>query len=259
MGIDVSKPLGVSGVSSNINVVQNSKSLNFANTGYSDTFQNRSLDRYTSEFAINKMISSNPKIQEILKKEGIPLELNIDGLAEVLKAHSTDTKNIALAVCDNLPFSLKNKVDNKSIEDASYLHDIGKVFIPKEILNKSDKLDEAETKIMHMHSELGFELLKMTDINKKTLNLVRNHHQNAKKTGYPWVDKNFNADIELQILSTADKYSALTEERSYKMAMSPKEALTIIYQDVKEEKIHPFVFRALTNYVNSPESAKVLS
>lgn len=69
--------------------------------------------------------------------------------------------------------------------DAAYLHDIGKVLIPVNILNKAGKLDERETEIMHKHSELGYELLKSTDIDKKTLNLIRNHHQNAKKTGYP--------------------------------------------------------------------------
>jgi HD-GYP domain-containing protein (c-di-GMP phosphodiesterase class II) len=50
--------------------------------------------------------------------------------------------------------------------------------------------------------------------------------------------------------STADKYSALIEKRSYKEALNPKEALTIIYQDVKEGKLHPFVFRALVDYAS---------
>ncbi|MFQ8626842.1 MAG: HD-GYP domain-containing protein [Candidatus Gastranaerophilaceae bacterium] len=106
---------------------------------------------------------------------------------------------------------------------------------PVNILNKAGKLDERETEIMHKHSELGYELLKSTDIDKKTLNLIRNHHQNAKKTGYPFVDNSFNADINLQILSIADKYSALTEKRSYKEPLDTKQALTIIYRDVQEE------------------------
>ena len=112
---------------------------------------------------------------------------------------------------------------------------------------------------MHTHSELSYELLKMTDLDEKTLKLIRNHHQNAKKTGYPWVGNDFNADLNLQIVSIADKYSALTETRPYKRSMTPKQALTIIYQDVKEEKLHPFVFRALVNYAKQNEPKTLVS
>ena len=110
---------------------------------------------------------------------------------------------------------------------------------------------------MHTHSELSYELLKNSGLNDKTLKLIRNHHQNAKRTGYPWVDQNFNADLNLQILSVADKYSALTEKRTYKEPMSPQQALTIIYQDVKEGKMHPFVFKALVNYTREPQAVNI--
>ena len=109
---------------------------------------------------------------------------------------------------------------------------------------------------MHKHSELGYEILKNTNLDKKTLNLIRNHHQNAKKSGYPFVSNDFRADLDLQILTMADKYSALTEKRAYKEAYTPKQALTIIYADVKDGKLHPFIFKALVNYV---ENIKVLN
>ena len=133
------------------------------------------------------------------------------------------------------------------------------VLIPKEILDKPAKLTPEETKIMHTHSELSYELLKTTDLDEKTLKLIRNHHQNAKKTGYPWVGKDFNADLNLQIVSIADKYSALTEPRPYKKSITPKQALTIIYQDVKDEKLHPFVFKALVNYAKQNETKTLVS
>ena len=112
---------------------------------------------------------------------------------------------------------------------------------------------------MQTHSEVSYELLKNSGLNNKTLSLIRHHHQNAKHTGYPWVNKDFNADINLQILSIADKYSALTENRIYKAPLTPKEALTIIYKDVKEGKLHPIVFKALVNYAKTttPEQVAV--
>lgn len=225
----------------------------FAGNTQEDTFQYTSLNRYVSENAIRQMIAANPKITDVLNTEQV--NLNMMELNKLLQGHASDTKNIAKGIIEKLPFSLKNHVDEKSVTDAAYLHDIGKVLIPPEILNKNGRLTPEETQVMHKHAELGYELLKTTDINPKTLNLIRNHHQNAKKSGYPFVGKDFRADINLQIVALADKFSALTEERVYKAALTPQQALTIIYKEVQEEKLNPLVFKALVNYVNSPEYA----
>jgi len=241
MGLEISRPLSVGGI--NPNIYKNAYVQSFGG----DTFEFTTNGRYTTEPAIRKMLASNPKIKNIVKNFNPEMNLNMTELRELLKGHATDTQNITAQIIENLPFSLKNKVDTKAIADAAYLHDLGKVLIPAEILNKAGRLDDKETEIMHRHSELSYELLKNTGINQKTLNLIRNHHQNAKRTGYPWVGNDFNADLNLQILSTADKYSALTETRTYKAPLTDKEALTIIYQDVKDGKLHPFVFKALVD------------
>lgn len=213
-----------------------------------DRFESTSPKRFTSEASLLRLINTNPKISTILSEMNAPVRLNMKELNELLDGHALDVQTVSAGIIENLPFSLKNKVDPKAISDAAYLHDLGKVLIPPEVLNKQGKLDDAETKIMHRHSELSYELLKNTNLDKKTLNLIRNHHQNAKRSGYPFVDNSFNADLNLQILSIADKYSALREKRVYKEPMSKKQALTIIYNDVKDGKLHPFVFNALVKY-----------
>lgn len=222
-----------------------------------DTFESKNPARYTSEYMINKLALDNKQLQAILKNSGIPYHLNMDGLNNLLKGHCTDTQNIAEGIVHNLPFALESKADLSAIKDAAYLHDIGKVFIPREILDKTEKLTPQETEIVHKHAELGYELLKNTGINPKTLLLIRNHHQDAKKSGYPVVDKNFIADLDLQILSIADKYSALTEERPYKKALSREQALTVIRSDVRSGKINPLVYNALVNYKNKTALAVV--
>lgn len=75
------------------------------------------------------------------------------------------------------------------------------------------------------------------------LDLVRYHH-GANGTSYV-------PDVNVQILSLADKYSALTEKRVYKEAFSPQKALTIIYGDVKKGDVHPFIFNALVQAVQT--------
>lgn len=245
MGLEISKTLSIGGIQPYINL-NRSKYINFGNS--TDSVEIISNERYTTEQAIRKMITQNPKIAKITKNFNPDLNLNMKDLEILLKKHATDTGKIANGIIDNLPYSLKIKADKKAVNDAAYLHDLGKVLIPPEILNKSSKLDVNETKIMHTHSELSYELLKNTGLNEKTLKLIRNHHQNQKKSGYPFVDNTFKADLNLQVLSIADKYSALTENRTYKNPINPQHALAIIYEDVKEGKLHPFVFKALVNY-----------
>lgn len=259
MGLEIPRALSVGAIQPNIYIGRNNYNIGFGNQLNADKFENNSIDRYTSENAINKMISANPQIKKIVKDFNPNLQLNIEGLNQLKNNHLKDVQNIAKGITDNLPFSLRNRVDEKAVEKAAYLHDLGKVLIPKEILDKPAKLTPEETKIMHTHSELGYELLKTTDLDEKTLKLIRNHHQNAKKTGYPWVGNDFNADLNLQIVSIADKYSALTEPRPYKKSITPKQALTIIYQDVKDEKLHPFVFKALVNYAKENEPQALVS
>ncbi|MEE3348644.1 MAG: HD domain-containing phosphohydrolase [Candidatus Gastranaerophilaceae bacterium] len=227
---------------------QDNRGIKFKNQY--DSFESTNPKRYTTEQSIRRLSENNHELQKILKSAGIEYRLNMEDLGKTLDGHCSDTVNIAEGIVRNLPFALETKADLNAIRDAAYLHDIGKVFIPTEILNKNGKLDENETEIVHKHAELGYELLKNTNINPKTLQLIRNHHQNAQKTGYPKVDKNFYADLDLQILSIADKYSALTEERPYKKPLTREQALTIIRPDVRKGKINPLVYNALVNYTD---------
>ena len=249
MGFEIKKPLGVGGINSNIAVSQNR--ISFGNAYATDTFQTSSVNRYLTEASIKHAIATNSNIKTILKEMGAPAKLNMKELNDLTTGHAKATQDIASGIIANLPKGLREHVNVKSVKDAAILHDVGKVLIPAEILNKAGKLDEKEQKIMHRHSELGYEILKNTDIDTRTLHLIKYHHQNSSHTGYPAVKQDFFADINLQILSASDKYSALTEERTYKAAMEPDKALAILYKDVKDGNLHPFVFKALYDYAKT--------
>ncbi len=254
MGIDVNPALLACGLNPNIRLLARPQSPNFGTGLANDRFESTNPARFTNEAVLTKLVNGNPRIGAILNEVNAPVRIDTEGLKVLLANHCTDVRTIADGIVNHLPFSLQTKVNKRALADASYLHDIGKCLIPPEVLNKNGRLNEFETKVMHKHSELGYEILKNTNIDKTTLELVRNHHQNAKRSGYPFVSKDFRADLNLQILTMADKYSALTEKRVYKDAITPKEALTIIYADVKEGKLHPFVFKALVNYASSQEA-----
>ncbi len=240
MGID----LKVSRISVNMPL----SGLGFKGKVQTDRFESTSVSRFTSENYIRSSIETNPKIKLILKEMHAPAKLNIKELQELNEGHAKDTQNVAAGIISNLPKGLRVHVDTKAVKDAAYLHDIGKVLIPAEVLNKKGSLSEAEKEIMHRHSELGYEILKNSGLDLKTLRLIKYHHQNPSHTGYPSVPSDFFADINLQILSAADKYSALTEPRVYKAPMDKNKALALIYRDVQKGNLHPFVFKALKDY-----------
>lgn len=221
----------------------------FGQTQGVDSFKNNSVERLCNEFEIKKMIMQNPEVKKILTSNKMPVRLNMVELRDLMDNHSKDTMNIAVGIAANLPEALKQRVNMKDLKDGAMLHDFGKVLIPPQILNKNGPLTVEEHKIMDLHTELGYQLLKNSGISDEVLNLVRYHHDNFDGTDS--VRKNFIPDINLQILNLADKYSALTEKRVYKEAYSPKKALTILYSDVKRGNVHPFLFQALVKSLES--------
>ena len=214
---------------------------------------NAGFQKYLSEKSIIEMIKVSSEIKRILNVAKIPLKINMKMLNDLVQNHLTHTKKIAVGIVGNLPQGFKSEVNLQSLQKAAVLHDIGKVLIPERILNKKGALNAEELAIVQKHPTLSYEMLKNTDLDETTLNLVKNHHQNAQKTGYPCVTGNFIADINLQILCASDVYSALREKRSYKPELNKNQALAIIHQDMMSGKLHPCVFKALVDYANKNE------
>ena len=195
---------------------------------------------------VQRMIDANPHVARILKRFHIKPLIDTKTLNELTCGHMNETCNIAIGVYSLLSGDIKEKVDKGSLKEASMLHDLGKVLIPSKILNKPAKLNFKERKIMNIHSTLGYELLKTQNLSPETLSLIRYHHQNLQHTGYPALSvDNTDSDLGVQIISIADKYSALREARVYRRRLSRTEALLILYKEVREGKIMPAIYNAL--------------
>lgn len=211
---------------------------------------NGALDKYLDRSTLLAIVQSNPEIQRILAEKGIPLNINVEGFKKNVYNHSVDTKNTAIGIYNNLPASAKANADIKTIADGAILHDLGKVLIPENILTKRSKLTPKEADVMHAHSSLSYELLKPQGIDDKVLKIVKYHHQNPSHTGYPQMSELEKVGIDNQIVSLADKYSALREKRSYKPQMSQQEALNILYNEMNNG-VSPDVYNALVNYATT--------
>ena len=120
------------------------------------------------------------------------------------------------------------------ISTASALHDIGKISIPDEILNKPGRFTPEEFAIMKTHSMAGASMLKDLDIHKDeklvkiAYEICRWHHERYDGKGYPDGLKGDEIPITAQIVSIADVYDALTSERVYKKAYSHQKAMEMI-------------------------------
>ena len=121
-----------------------------------------------------------------------------------------------------------------TIATASSMHDIGKITIPDEILNKPGKLTKEEFDIMKQHSMNGAKMLdaiqffKKEPLMKYAYEICRWHHERWDGRGYPDGLKGNDIPISAQVVSVADVYDALTSERCYKKAFTHEKALEMI-------------------------------
>ena len=124
--------------------------------------------------------------------------------------------------------------DRFLIATASALHDIGKIGIPEEILNKPGRLTNEEFDIMKKHTVIGEEILKELDMYQDeklvqvAMQICRWHHERYDGRGYPDGLKGEEIPISAQVVSVADVYDALTSNRVYKKAYSHEKAMQMI-------------------------------
>ncbi len=198
---------------------------------------------------VQRMIELNPSIKRMLEDYKIKPTIDTKTLKELAGGHMNETCRVAVGIYSILSENLKKNIKEETIKEASMLHDLGKVLIPSKILNKPAKLNPKEREIMNIHSTLGYELLKTQKINEETLDLIKYHHQNLIHSGYPALNCDHHpSDIGVQIISTADKYSALREARVYRRKLSRIESLLVLYKEVREGKILPEIFDAIVEY-----------
>jgi putative nucleotidyltransferase with HDIG domain len=112
-----------------------------------------------------------------------------------------------------------------TIRLGAYLHDVGKVRIPHEILNKPGRLTDEEFTLMQRHPIYGLELLASVEFPWDIKPIIRWHHEKLDGTGYPDRLRGDEIPVAAQIICIADVYDALTTTRSYRPAMPHETAI----------------------------------
>jgi diguanylate cyclase (GGDEF)-like protein/putative nucleotidyltransferase with HDIG domain len=136
--------------------------------------------------------------------------------------HSESVVNLAARVAKGLAL---DDQEVQKVRAAAMLHDIGKVAIPDEVLNKPGKLDEREWRIMREHPVIGERILRAIPGLGGVARIVRHEHERWDGSGYPDRLKGDEIPIGSRIILACDAYHAMTSDRPYRKAMSHGEAI----------------------------------
>jgi PAS domain S-box-containing protein/putative nucleotidyltransferase with HDIG domain len=118
----------------------------------------------------------------------------------------------------------------EGVRVAGTLHDIGKIYVPAEILSRPGRLRQNEINLVKDHAQVGYDLLNKIEFPWPVARIVLQHHERMDGSGYPFGVSNDEILIEAQIMSVADVVEAMASHRPYRPALSIEQALLEISQ-----------------------------
>lgn len=157
------------------------------------------------------------------------LAFSIDFRSQHMVLHTITTNSISMAVAELLGF---NEEEMTKIYFGSLLHDLGKVAISVDLLDKPDKLTDEETKIMRRHVEISEEILE-NYVHPDVCRIAARHHEKLDSSGYPRGLMGEQLSQSERIVAIADIISALIRKRSYKEAF-PLSVIRQILEDLRD-------------------------
>ena len=157
----------------------------------------------------------------------------LDKLDVFTKKHCENVASIVCRICEYLHLS-KNFTSYCTI--CAYLHDIGKLFIPPEILQKPAKLTDEEYAVMKTHTLIGYKMC-MDDLQLRPYALgAKYHHESLDGSGYPEGLQGKQIPFEDQIIKVADEYDAIVSKRQYKTHINISDTLKILIKETQPSK-----------------------
>ena len=168
------------------------------------------------------------ELKEDIQEEHIDVISSIKTLIGIINAKDRYTYGHTERVviyCDTMAEELRlSEEDKKTLKFGAYLHDIGKIEVPQEILNKKMKLTEEEWEYIKRHPIDGAEIIKPVPSLEKVKGIILHHHEKYNGSGYPEGLKGKEIPYLARVLAIADSFDAMTSSRPYQMRKSHEEA-----------------------------------
>ena len=144
----------------------------------------------------------------------------------------------------------------RMMEIAGYLHDIGKLRVPNEILEKPGKLTEEEFNIVKEHPYFTRLILMDVDGFEQIANWAGYHHEKLSGNGYPFHFAAEDLDLGARIMAVADIFSAITEVRPYRKGMDRQHALAVMHDNVRNGSVCGGVVKLLEEHYDEIDAAR---
>ncbi|MEW6052818.1 MAG: HD-GYP domain-containing protein [Nitrospirota bacterium] len=190
-------------------------------------------------------------VDHILEEENLLIGMTaIKEYDEYTYHHSVNVSILSIALGQRLGLSKKVLTELGLV---ALFHDIGKIEIPSEVLNKSTNFTEDEWKVIRRHPIWGVKaILKIRGVDftaSRAAIVAFEHHMNYDLSGYPKVAKHSELDFFSRIVSLADQYDAMTSSRVYsRIPLSPDKALSIMMERAGSQ-LDPLLFKFFINMV----------
>ena len=190
-------------------------------------------------------------VDQILEEEKLLLGMTvIKDYDEYTYHHSVNVSILSIALGQRLGLSKKTLTELGLV---ALFHDIGKVEIPNEVLNKATNFTEDEWKLIKRHPVWGVKALLrlrgLDNISMRSAIVAFEHHMNFDLSGYPKVRKYPELDFYSKIVSLVDQYDAMTSSRVYsRIPLAPDKALSVMMERAGSQ-LDPLLFKFFINMV----------
>jgi HD-GYP domain-containing protein (c-di-GMP phosphodiesterase class II) len=193
----------------------------------------RALSNELIELDVERQLSLTNIIRQI-----------IDFRSSVTATHSSGVATVAEELGRLAGFSER---ECGMMRMAGYLHDLGKLAVPAEILEKPGKLTKKEFNVVRGHTFYTYRILEPIAAFSTVNNWASLHHERLDGTGYPFKIKGADLSLGARIIAVADVFSAITEDRPYRKGMSSKGALGVLQRMADNSRLDPIIVSLLSH------------
>jgi PAS domain S-box-containing protein/putative nucleotidyltransferase with HDIG domain len=181
-------------------------------------------ERKQGEVALERTVG---KLKQVIQATVGALTSALEMRDPYTVGHQKRVTDLACAIAQEMGFS-EERIEGMRI--IGFLHDIGKIAVPAEILTKPGKIGENEFNIIKTHVEAGYNILKEIDFPCDVAKVVAQHHERLNGSGYPKGLSGSEILIEARILAVADVVEAMSSHRPYRPGLGTEAALQEITQ-----------------------------
>ena len=204
------------------------------------------------EEGLKEILETNRRLNQLNWGTLEALARAIDAKSKWTAGHSERVTKLAIGIGRALGLT-QEELDN--LHRAGLLHDIGKIGIPAEVIDKPGGLTDEEDKIIREHPIIGNRILEPIEAYREILPMIRQHHEWFNGEGYPDGIAGEDITIGARILAVADIYDALSSKRPYRPAMDSNQALHIVKENAGSH-LDPVVVDGLIKFLEKDGASK---